>query len=51
MRIKKEVKNNIMKANKRKNSPFKWTVNDTITVILMIAIILFAVIGMNVPLF
>ena len=41
-----------MKVNKRKNnSPFKWTVNDTITVILMIAIILFAVIGMNVPLF
>ena len=41
-----------MKVNKRKNnSPSKWTVNDTITVILMIAIILFAIIGMSVPLF
>ena len=38
------------KLQKKNNSPFKWTVNDTITVILMIAIILFAVIGMNVPL-
>lgn len=39
------------KVQKKNNSPFKWTVNDTVTVILMIAIILFAVIGMNVPLF
>ena len=39
------------KVQKKNNSPFKWTVNDTITVILVIAIILFAVIGMSVPLF
>ena len=39
------------KVQKKNNSSFKWTVNDTITVILVIAIILFAVIGMSVPLF